>query len=40
MIEFGFFLKYADVSTAATVRIDSAMIVTALTLVLQLFLFK
>jgi hypothetical protein len=40
MIQFGFFLKCADLSTTATVRIDSVALVTAFTLVFQLILRK
>lgn len=38
MVEVGIFVKYADLTTAATMRLDSAIIVTAATVVLQLFL--
>jgi hypothetical protein len=38
MFEVGFFVKCADVSTAATMRLDSAIIVTIATIFLQLFL--
>ena len=40
MVEIGFFMKSCNHSTAATIRIDSALIVTALTLVFQVFLSK
>ena len=40
MIQIGFFFKYADLSTAATIRIDTVMVTTALTLMFQLFLRK
>lgn len=38
MIEIELFLKYANVSTAATLRLDSTIIVTVVTIAFQLFL--
>lgn len=38
MIEIGFFLKYDNTSTAVTMRLDFATIVTVATIAFQLFL--
>ena len=37
MIEIGVFLKVADLSTAATMKLDSVIIVTITTIALQFF---
>jgi hypothetical protein len=38
MIEFGIFLKFSNVSTMATMKLDSAIIFTIATIAFQAFL--
>jgi hypothetical protein len=40
MIEVGFFLKYADMTTAVRIRLEPMIFLTAITLFSQLFLKK
>ena len=40
MVEIGFFVKYANLTTIATIGLKPAILITGITLLFQLFLRK